>query len=51
LVLKRKPFQDLLRQNPALSDAVLWNVIRQFSERLRATNDKVMMFLSASGLY
>jgi len=51
LVLKRKSFQDLLRQNHALSDAVLWNVIRQFSGRLRATNDKVMMFLSSSGLY
>lgn len=51
LVLEREPFRNLLRQHHDLAAAILWNVLQQLSGRLRATNEKVMMFLSASGLY
>ena len=50
LVLKREPFRDLLHQHPDLAPVVLWNVVSQLCGRLRATNEKVMMFLSAAGL-
>ncbi|MBW8058258.1 MAG: cyclic nucleotide-binding domain-containing protein [candidate division NC10 bacterium] len=51
LVLKRGPFQQLLHKDRDLAYIVLWNLLRQVSGRLRATNEKVMMFLTAAGLY
>ena len=51
LVLKRKPFRQLLHKDRDLAYTVLWNVLRQISGRLRTTNEKVMMFLTSAGLY
>lgn len=51
LILKRQPFRQLLHTDRDLAYTVLWNVLKQVSARLRATNDKVMMFLAAPGLY
>lgn len=47
LILKRQPFRQLLHDDRDLAYTVLWNVLKQVSERLRSTNDKVMMFLVA----
>jgi CRP/FNR family transcriptional regulator, cyclic AMP receptor protein len=47
LILKRDPFRQLLQDDRDLAATVLWNVLKQLSNRLRATNDKVMMFLAA----
>ena len=51
LVLKRKPFRQLLHKDRDLAYTVLWNVLKQISGRLRTTNEKVMMFLTSAGLY
>lgn len=51
LILKRQPFRQLLHDDRDLAYPILWNVLKQISERLRATNEKVMMFLAAPGLY
>ncbi len=51
LILKRELFRQLIHNDRDLAYTVLWNVLKQLSERLRATNDKVMMFLAAPGLY
>ncbi len=46
LVLKKEPFRQLLQNDRDLAYIVLWNVLKQVSSRLLATNDKVMMFLA-----
>lgn len=51
LVFRKEPFQQLLRDDRDLAYTVLWNVVKQFSGRLRATTDKMMLFLSASGMF
>jgi len=50
LVLKRVPFQELLRADRDLAHAILWNVVKQLSARLRATTDKMMLLLG-TGLF
>jgi len=47
LIIKRESFRQLLDKDRDLAYIVLWNVLQQVLERLRATNDKVMMFLAA----
>lgn len=47
LILKRQPFRQLLHDDRDLAYTILWNVLKQVSDRLRSTNDKVMMFLAA----
>jgi CRP-like cAMP-binding protein len=51
LVLKKHAFRQLLHTDRNIAFTVLWNVLRQVSARLRATNEKVMMFLYAPGSY
>lgn len=46
LILKRHLFRQLLHDDRDLAYTVLWNVLKQVSDRLRTTNDKVMMFLA-----
>ncbi len=50
LVLKKKTFQRLLRHNHDLAYIVLSNVVMLLSNRLRTTNDKVILAL-ASGQF
>lgn len=50
LVLKKEPFQQLLQNDRDLAYAMLWNVVKQLSGRLRATNDKMMLLLG-TGLF
>lgn len=50
LVLKKKAFQRLLRHNHDLAYIVLSNVVKLLSNRLRTTNDKVILAL-ASGQF
>jgi CRP-like cAMP-binding protein len=50
LVLKKEPFQQVLRNDRDLAHAILWNVVKLLSARLRATTDK-MMLLVGSGLF
>jgi len=50
LVVKKEAFQQLLRSDRDLAYAILWNVVKQLSGRLRATNDKMMLLLG-SGLF
>jgi CRP/FNR family transcriptional regulator, cyclic AMP receptor protein len=50
LVLKKEPFQQLLRNDRELAHAILWNVVKQLSSRLRATTDKMMLLLG-TGLF
>lgn len=50
LVIKKEPFQQLLRNDRDLANTVLWNVVKLLSGRLRTTNDKVMLAL-ASGQF
>ncbi|MFQ5989849.1 MAG: Crp/Fnr family transcriptional regulator [Candidatus Methylomirabilales bacterium] len=50
LVLKKKGFQRLLRDNHDLAYTVLSNVVKLLSSRLRTTNDKVILAL-ASGQF
>jgi hypothetical protein len=49
-VVKKEAFQQLLRSDRDLAYAILWNVVKQLSGRLRATNDKMMLLLG-SGLF
>jgi CRP-like cAMP-binding protein len=50
LILKRQPFRQLLHDDRDFAYIVLWNVLKQVSDRLRTTSDKVMMFLAPPGL-
>lgn len=50
LILKKQPFQRLLRHNHDLAYIVLSNVVKLLSNRLRTTNDKVILAL-ASGQF
>ena len=50
LFLKKKTFQRLLRHNHDLAYIVLSNVVKLLSNRLRTTNDKVILAL-ASGQF
>ena len=43
LVIKKEPFQQLLRNDCQLANTVLWNVVKLLSSRLRTTNDQVML--------
>ena len=43
LVVKKEPFQQLLRDDRDLANTILWNVVRLLSARLRTTNDNVML--------
>jgi CRP-like cAMP-binding protein len=50
LVIRKKAFQRLLRDNHDLAYTVLSNVVKLLSSRLRTTNDKVILAL-ASGQF
>lgn len=50
LVIKKEPFQQLLRHDRDLAYIVLWNVVKLLAGRLRTTNDKVILAL-ASGQF
>jgi CRP/FNR family transcriptional regulator, cyclic AMP receptor protein len=50
LLIRKKAFQRLLRDNHDLAYTVLANVVRLLSSRLRTTNDRVILAL-ASGQF
>lgn len=44
LIMKRKDFYSIIREEPKLATKLLWNFLKELSKRLRETNERMVAF-------